>query len=420
MIKKLFALLFCIFFLIGFPSVSGVKNNTTTIYQSNEESAENYAIIIIGTHYYDVFELPYDLNYNFYIAGRIVYHALLNAGFDDDHIQYLDKFQTLDRYLTDNLNYIDHRGMDGISSYNNIKNSFSDWLKSRSTENSNVFIFLIDHGDSEGNFYPASKTKAVSGNDIDQWLEGVEYNTLSIICEFCYSGAFIEHLSKEKRIILTATDCHSPSYSSWMVDTQGTYFIYYLLKELRDGKSLLNAWEVTDGAILDEKFCPNDQNPQIDDNGDGIGYGSNSSADHLNPGQEGDEGWLASQTYLIGSEPGNNYAPSKPNLIKICDGEYYRAISLDPEEDDIYYLFEWKDGTYSEWFGPYDSGRFCLVEEKPKAVKAKDAHGAEGEWTTVLINNDYAYKYSKLQSLIEKLSDNFPIIYKIFQRLTNF
>jgi hypothetical protein len=411
--KKIFCLMLTsIFLLTVFSSVSGLNAEKNDIYQNNEESGENFAIILVGTHYIDVFGLLDDLNYNFYRDGRIIYHALLNAGFDDDHIQYLDKFLTVNKYFED---YIDHRGMDGISSYKNIKNSITDWLKSRSNENSNVFIFLIDHGDPDGNFYPASNQEPVSGYDLNQWLEGVEYNTLSIICEFCFSGAFINHLSKEKRIILTSTDKNHTAYANFD-SFKGSHFIYSLIEGLRDGKSLLKAWEAADYEMFWDKSCPNTQNPQIDDNGDGIGYGFNSSADVLNPQNESDEGWLASQTYLVGSNPGNNYAPSKPNLIKVYNG--YRAISEDPEEDRIYYLFQWKNGTYSEWIGSYGSGAFCFVEEKPKRVKAKDVHGAEGEWTTILVNNNEKM-ISKSLSLIEKLAIIFPFFYKIIQRLTN-
>lgn len=57
-----------------------------------------------------------------------------------------------------------------------------------------------------------------------------------------------------------------------------------------------------------------------------------------------------------------NEPPEKPSIPDgptegIVDVEYtFNTSTTDPEGDDIYYLFDWGDGTNSDWQGPYASG----------------------------------------------------------------
>lgn len=86
--------------------------------------------------------------------------------------------------------------------------------------------------------------------------------------------------------------------------------------------------------------------------------------------------------------------PSQPNGPS--DGEagleyFYTTNTTDPEGDDIYYLFDWGDGTDSGWIGPYESGDNASVSNiwsekglyKVK-VKAKDIHENESGWSDPL------------------------------------
>jgi hypothetical protein len=69
----------------------------------------------------------------------------------------------------------------------------------------------------------------------------------------------------------------------------------------------------------------------------------------------------------------------------------YSSSTTDPDGDKIYYLFDWGDGEYSGWLGPYYSGGTVeashIWEEKGDyqiRVKAKDEHGAQSEWSDPL------------------------------------
>jgi hypothetical protein len=92
--------------------------------------------------------------------------------------------------------------------------------------------------------------------------------------------------------------------------------------------------------------------------------------------------------------PTHNLQPKKPTkLLGPRQGEAgkkytYKYISCDIESDQIYYLFDWGDGTNTGWIGPYNSGEACeashVWQEKGNysiRVKAKDEHGAESVWS---------------------------------------
>lgn len=69
----------------------------------------------------------------------------------------------------------------------------------------------------------------------------------------------------------------------------------------------------------------------------------------------------------------------------------YSSITTDPDNEEIWYWFDWGDGTNSGWIGPYNSGQtasksyawgakgtYCIK------VKAKDTYGVESDWSDSL------------------------------------
>ncbi len=95
---------------------------------------------------------------------------------------------------------------------------------------------------------------------------------------------------------------------------------------------------------------------------------------------------------------GGNIPPNKPDrpygqTDGIAEEEYqYRSETTDPENEKIYYLFDWGDGTDSGWVGPYNSGDQVIVSNRwynkgiySVIVKAKDETGIESLWSDPLI-----------------------------------
>ena len=80
--------------------------------------------------------------------------------------------------------------------------------------------------------------------------------------------------------------------------------------------------------------------------------------------------------------------PTGPNNGKSGTSYIYTAVTTDPDGDKISYMFNWGDGTYSEWLGPYPSGE--QVEKSHTwtsdgnyniRVLARDIHGTLSSWS---------------------------------------
>lgn len=88
-----------------------------------------------------------------------------------------------------------------------------------------------------------------------------------------------------------------------------------------------------------------------------------------------------------------NYPPIKPTIKGPSEGvtrrEYtFIGRSTDPDENQIYYLFDWGDGSQSQWLGPKNSGENITKNNSWSSkgdyavkVKAKDEYGAESVWS---------------------------------------
>ena len=114
---------------------------------------------------------------------------------------------------------------------------------------------------------------------------------------------------------------------------------------------------------------------------------------------------------IIASTSQKPFKPERPEgpssgLIKT---EYtYSSSTTDPDEDELYYLFDWDDNSSSEWIGPYASGETAQASHQWEKqgeynirVKARDIHGKISEWSDPLpINMPRNKKPDKL--IIEK------------------
>jgi len=97
------------------------------------------------------------------------------------------------------------------------------------------------------------------------------------------------------------------------------------------------------------------------------------------------------------AQPYSNNPPLKPSRPsgdvsgkpwKIYE---YSTITTDFEGDQIYYWFDWGDGTNSGWVGPFSSGENCYADHTwtkkgtySVRVKAMDSHGEESLWSDPL------------------------------------
>jgi aminopeptidase YwaD len=113
--------------------------------------------------------------------------------------------------------------------------------------------------------------------------------------------------------------------------------------------------------------------------------------------------------------------PSKPageNSGRYGEEYVYSAVTTDPQNDQILYLFDWGDGTDSGWIGPFDSGETGEASHVwmqrgtySIKVKAKDIEGHESAWSNSLvvsmpktkIINYFSNGFSRFFNLLDKL-----------------
>ena len=94
-----------------------------------------------------------------------------------------------------------------------------------------------------------------------------------------------------------------------------------------------------------------------------------------------------------------NHPPSSPdvggdNFGKVGQELTFNAAATDPDGDDILYMFDWGDGTYSSWLGPNPSGQEIVTTnswDNPGIynvkAKAKDTSlGFESDWSYYPMN----------------------------------
>ena len=163
-----------------------------------------------------------------------------------------------------------------------LNNAIVNWIPSNIGREAQVLIYIVCNGIQEGflllNFQSLNnKNQRLYPIDLKNMVDNIKehYSLCTIVLEASYSGIFIPSLSGEKRIIITSTDHDSRAYVHHY-DGLESLFSQTFFPEISKGKSYGEAWELADDWVEDLKFgWPNDQNPQIEDSGNGVSVGDN-------------------------------------------------------------------------------------------------------------------------------------------------
>ena len=123
------------------------------------------------------------------------------------------------------------------------------------------------------------------------------------------------------------------------------------------------------------------------------------------------------------AEPVKPDAPEGPTKNSIDTPHEYKASTTDPDGDKLYYLFDWGDGTYSEWVGPYNSGLTAKATHTWTSqgtfsikVKAKDQHGVQSDWSSPL-SVQMPKSKSTESHIMQKLMDMFPNLFELIRQI---
>ena len=101
----------------------------------------------------------------------------------------------------------------------------------------------------------------------------------------------------------------------------------------------------------------------------------------------------------------------------------FTAVTDDPENDELYYLFDWGDDTISEWIGPFESGESCTESyiwyqqgTYQVKVKAKDEHGTQSEWSDPLSVSMPRSK-STIKIVFNRFFEQHPLIAELLEKI---
>jgi agmatine deiminase len=138
-------------------------------------------------------------------------------------------------------------------------------------------------------------------------------------------------------------------------------------------------------------------------------------------------GAAGAHIFTAHNEQGDNNPPETPQRPqgpasgKAGSTYRYSTSTNDPDEDVVFYLWDWGDETVSEWLGPYESGVEISTthtwEEKGTyeiRVKAKDIYGEESDWSEPLA---VSMPKNLIQSMpiVQKINQLFPAILQFIE-----
>ena len=127
-------------------------------------------------------------------------------------------------------------------------------------------------------------------------------------------------------------------------------------------------------------------------------HSPNDILENMNPHYATNVSRLAFATLMSLGEPTTAHMPEKPSRPigdksgTIKEEYTYVTTSQDPDNDDLWYKWDWGDNTFSEWIGPYNSGESCEINhtwnkrgDYEIRVKARDENGLESKWSDSLV-----------------------------------
>jgi len=121
--------------------------------------------------------------------------------------------------------------------------------------------------------------------------------------------------------------------------------------------------------------------------------------------------------FMDNNAPITPEAPIGPSSAREDTTVTFTVVTTDPDGHEIFYKFDWGDGSSSQWEGPYDSGIVASITHKwtnegnfAVKVKAKDEWGLETDWsptTPISIPRGKNINYN-IFKLLENLRDILP------------
>ncbi|MEM7539534.1 MAG: C13 family peptidase, partial [Chloroflexota bacterium] len=234
------------------------------------------------------------------LAGRLRANDTLQNNINDTAVKVYRFFQS--RGLSDEAILFlstdpELLGHDQMATTENLENGITQWARERVSEQHELTLYLIDHGERDLLYIDDLNNEYLTTNQLDAWLRELESAVpeleVNVIVEACHSGSFIDSwdnsISKEGRVVITSTNVESDAYAS----DYGIRFSDAFLTRLYMGDHLASAFR---RAKLSVQTLYPSQAPWLD--GDG----------NETP-NEFDDGIIASERDFSFSDPSRSSSP---------------------------------------------------------------------------------------------------------------
>jgi hypothetical protein len=338
------------------------------------------------------------------------YAILMNGGYDqyNNHIRYWNDLQSIFMTLkyiygfeNDNIITLCSDGTNPAPDQDNGQSSPLDFdgdgvndikyscvlsnvdyvftsLAQNFTPSDKLFIFTTDHGSS------------VSGEQVDENLWNMEvlhdYHFADLLALFpegcekiftlepCFSGGFLDDAIVPPGPIVGSSACGYWE-SSWAMPPDYVYdtYVFYWTAAVNGHDAYGNPADADynqDGQVtMDEAYQfavdndISDESPQY--------------------GEYPEDAGAAISLWVGSNPPAQPSKPAGPDLGIWHENYSYTSSTTDPDGDQIYYRFDWDDGSHSSWLGPYPSGSpatgyhiWTVLGVYNVTVQAKDVFGA--------------------------------------------
>lgn len=266
--KKLFLLSFILFAAISFSTgmQSSYKVDMGDLGLKKSETQGAW-IIIAGSRF------DYDKQEIIDNGCNITYQVLISKGYSADDIYYLG-----------NTSY---SIVDASATRANIQWAIETWAAGKCDDTNGLGIYMFDHGGID--YFCLHPNPDLTAANLDSYLDNFETNSGSnrtiLIYEACHSGSFIDEVSQDNRIVITATDVNHGSKVNgdwtWAAFSEGFW------NSIKECNTIGEAFE--DGVEnVDDLGYSGAQFPWIDDDHDGIGHEANATGELPNGGDGND------------------------------------------------------------------------------------------------------------------------------------
>ncbi len=134
------------------------------------------------------------------------------------------------------------------------------------------------------------------------------------------------------------------------------------------------------------------------------------------------DAWVIKIEEFDNTHPDKPDKPSGTKRVKANTAYTYTSSTSDSDGDELYYQWDWGDGNFSDWLGPYNTGdtveaEYTWLQSGQYNVKvcARDEHGAISDWSESLPKNMpnnkiYNFNYPVLSWILKQFPHMFPIL----------